>query len=168
MLKLKNLLNCFNSPRTSSPQRPTKESFVLYKKDDQYYADPKSLATLDKFESHQAAAEELNAYRAQLQQVKGAVAPLEGTSVDKNERPDVVAVENLDVRGMTVDGVLKTHSETTSTLEARVEDGDSTIFMKEDNMNFTQYLDFQVAGRSYDVRNDLDESFVEVTRTEQQ
>jgi hypothetical protein len=160
---LKNILNCFTSRRPSGPQRPTSERFQLYKKDDQYFADPDSLRNLDKFEAHKTAAEELNGYLAQLNDVRTAVGSLEGTQADKNLRPDVVAVDGLDVKGQSVDAVLRTSGPTSRQLEARLQDSKATVIMKEDVYLGSQSLEFQNGNRSYEVDNTFDKSYVSVT-----
>lgn len=165
---IKRLFSCFNSSRPSSPPKSTDEHFQLFKKDGKYFADPKSLHTLDKFESHKAAAEELNGYLSLLKDVKSAVGSLEGTQADKNLRPDVVAVDDLDVGGKNVDAILSTSNDKCGGLEARIEDGNSTIMMGENLYPLTQFLRIQNGNTSYKVDNAFNDSYVTVTRTEKE
>jgi hypothetical protein len=122
---------------------------------------------LDKFEEHQAAAQELNGLLDQLDKVRTAVNPLEGSELDKNERPDVVAVDGLDVDGKSVDAVIVGRRENDEDnrsikLEARMVDGNGPIIMEERDHFYTKYYDFKTESKRYEVEDKRDKSFVDV------
>jgi len=162
---LKNILNRFSSCRSRAPRPAAEEDFRLYKKDGQFYPDPQDVEDLDKFESHQAAAQTLNTYNASLQDIKKTLISLEGTPADKNERPDVVAVEDLDFNGTTVDAVYDTEQPAWAKLDARVQDDKTEIHMKESYTGSLQFLEFNTVDEHFHVKNDPEKSYVRVSHT---
>ena len=160
---LKYLMNRF---RSKSSSRPQYESARLYKKDGNYHADPLNVEEIDKFESHKQLAAELNGYIRFMDKIRHDVIPLEGSELDLNERPDVVAVNDFAIDGKSVDVALRSHGEganTSKRMNARVTDSRGSIEIEERDHLYTQYIDFETEARSIKVLNEKDESYVTVS-----
>ena len=155
-----NFSNPFKSAQT--PKDSELSFFRLGRKDDQFFADPDSLNHLDQFKAHKLAADELNSHMALLAEVRSAVLPLEGSELDKNPRKEIVAVTDLTLNGKSVSAVIRHYSNTSSLLEARVNDRGRTITLFDDLEGNKETLRFGAGGRYYEVDCESGKSIVDV------
>lgn len=163
MLSLSNLFSSSSAKSIKSLTAVGGAIFYLGKNQaGELFADPSNLDQLDKFEAHNAAANELNSQLALLAQVRDTVLPLDGTEFDKNPREGVVAVTDYPLGGGTVDAVISkaSHYKNLYDTEARVCDNGKTVtlfeeFRYEGEDKPLSQKNFEVEGRHYKVNNQV-------------
>ncbi len=90
---------------------------------------------------------------------KTKIQPLEGSELDLNERPEVVAVRNFDIDGQSVDAALSTGDRITK-LNARVRSCGKTLGIRQFDGGLTQSFEFETNSRVIKVETESDNDYV--------